>query len=62
MPVVIVKLAAGRSTEIKEQLAKDISAAVVKNLELPNASNVWVLLEDLSRDDIMIGGELLSKK
>ena len=62
MPVVIVKLAAGRSKEIKEKLAKEISDAVVKNLELPNANNVWVLLEDLSRDDIMIGGELLSSK
>ena len=62
MPVVIVKLAAGRSKEVKEKLAKDISAAVVTDLGLPNADHVWVLLEDLSRDDIMIGGELLSSK
>ncbi len=61
MPIVIVKMAAGRTQDQKEAMARDITDAVVKNLALPNADHVWVLCEELARDDIIIAGTPLSK-
>jgi 4-oxalocrotonate tautomerase len=59
MPEVVVYLLEGRSVEHKRGLVKDVTAALVKNLGVPQES-VTVSLVETARTDKGKGGVLFS--
>jgi 4-oxalocrotonate tautomerase len=61
MPLVIVKMLEGRSVEQKRLLARDITAAVVKNAGTTE-NQVDVIIEDYPRENWAKGGVLYSDK
>jgi 4-oxalocrotonate tautomerase len=58
MPVVSIKIVEGRTVEQKRGMAKDVTAAIVKNLGCP-ASAVHINITDLKRENFADGGILL---
>jgi 4-oxalocrotonate tautomerase len=60
MPFVIVEMWEGRSQEQKKQLAKDITAAFVKN-SIP-AEAVQIILKDNPKNCWAQGGNMASDK
>ena len=60
MPVVTITLAKGRSYEQKKQLTDEI-AVTVKNVLGVQIERVTILVHELERENISIGGSLLSE-
>jgi len=58
MPIVSIKIVEGRSVEQKRGLAKDVTAAIVKNIGCP-AEAVHIQIIDLKRENFADGGKLL---
>ena len=50
MPFVTVKLVAGRSPEVKAEMAKRIVAAVAETAKVDPGA-VWLVFEDVARED-----------
>jgi 4-oxalocrotonate tautomerase len=61
MPEVVVYILEGRSLEQKRGLVKDITAAVVKNFDVP-ADAVLVQIVESSKDNKAKGGVLFSER
>jgi 4-oxalocrotonate tautomerase len=61
MPVVTITLAKGRSYEQKKQLTDEIAVTVKNVLGVP-IERVTILVHELERENISIGGSLLSEQ
>ena len=61
MPLVTVKVLEGKTVEQKRALVKEVTAAVVKNFEVPESA-VTVDIVDLKRENIAIGGTLFTDR
>ncbi|MBN1824018.1 MAG: 2-hydroxymuconate tautomerase family protein [Endomicrobiales bacterium] len=59
MPIVRVEIWEGRNRELKKNLSKDITQAMVKHLGCPEKA-VSVVITDVPKDNWAIGGELAS--
>jgi len=57
MPIVTIKIAKGRSREIKRKLVASVTAAITDSLEM-DSSYVTVLIEELERENWATGGKL----
>ena len=57
MPLVTIKIIEGRTVEQKRGMAKDVTAAIVKNIGCP-ASAVQIDIVDLKKENIAGGGKL----
>ena len=57
MPIVTIKIAKGRSLEIKRKLVESVTEAISTSLEM-DSSYVTVLIEELERENWATGGEL----
>lgn len=57
MPIVHVELVEGRTAEQKAGLMKDITDAVMKNVNVP-AERVHVIINDMKKSDYAVGGKL----
>jgi phenylpyruvate tautomerase PptA (4-oxalocrotonate tautomerase family) len=61
LPFVTVKLVAGRSPEVKREMAKRIVTAVAETAKVDPAA-VWLVFEDVAKEDWQDGVSLnLSK-
>ncbi len=60
MPVVIIKMAEGRSSEQKKQIVHDITGVLVKRLEVP-PEIVTIFVEEFPKENIGKSGILLSE-
>jgi 4-oxalocrotonate tautomerase len=60
MPTVRVEIFAGRSPELKKALASEITDAVVKHIGCP-VQAVMVIIEDVPKENWMIGGKPCSE-
>jgi 4-oxalocrotonate tautomerase len=59
MPVVNIKIVKGRTVEQKRNLARAVTDAVVRTIDVkPDA--VWVLIEEYEKENWAAGGELFS--
>ncbi len=61
MPIVRVSMAEGRSKDQKAALARDITEALVRNCG-GHAEHVYVLFEDVDKDDWLVGGETITDR
>jgi 4-oxalocrotonate tautomerase len=61
MPLIIVKMLSGRTTEQKRQLAQEITEVVSRVAGAP-ADQVDVIIEEHERDGWATGGVLYSEK
>jgi 4-oxalocrotonate tautomerase len=61
MPVVEVKMLAGRNKEQKTRLVQEITRAMVETLGV-TADGVHVILQDVPREDWARGGVLFSDR
>jgi len=61
MPVVTITLAKGRSYEQKKQLTDEIAVTVKNVLGVP-IERVTILVHELEKENISIGGTLLSEQ
>jgi len=61
MPLVKIELIEGRSSETREILIKKVTDAVAETLEIP-VNKVWVVIEEVKKDNWGVGGVPLSKK
>jgi len=61
MPVVSVKMIKGRSVEQKRKMAKAITDALVSTVDV-KPEWVWVLIEELDKENWAFAGELYSDK
>lgn len=61
MPFVTVKMIEGRNAEIKRNVCESVAIAVSKELNLPK-QNVIVLIEEMSKENYYINGELFADK
>ncbi|HEY0294113.1 MAG TPA: 2-hydroxymuconate tautomerase [Bordetella sp.] len=61
MPYVRVEMVEGRSDEQKAKLAQAITAAMVEHAGAP-ADSVFVVLEDVKKNNWAIGGTLISQR
>lgn len=61
MPIVRVEMFAGRSKEEKAKLSQAVTDAVVESTGASPAA-VWVVIEDVKKDNWAFGGELASDK
>ena len=61
MPVVNVKIVKGRTVEQKRNLAKAVTDAVARTIDVkPDA--VWVLIEEYEKENWAEGGQLYSDR
>jgi 4-oxalocrotonate tautomerase len=61
MPLVIVKMLVGRTTEQKRQLAQEVTEVVARVSGAP-VDKVDVIIEDYPRENWASGGKLYSDK
>lgn len=61
MPIVRVEMLAGRPVEVKRELAKKLTEETARILG-QKPENIFVILEDVSKENWGVGGELLSDK
>ena len=61
MPIVRVSLAEGRDKEQKAALAREITDSVVRHCG-GDAAHVYVLFEDISADEWLVGGETITER
>ena len=59
MPLVTIKVIEGRTVEQKRGLAKDVTAAIAKNVGCPPEA-VMIDIVDLKPDNVSQGGKLFS--
>ena len=57
MPLVTIKILEGRTVEQKRGMARDVTAAIVKNIGCP-ATAVQIDILDLKKENISAGGVL----
>jgi len=57
MPIIRVEMFAGRSREEKRKLSKALTDAMVQSTGA-NPDAVWVVLNDVEKEDWAFGGEL----
>ncbi len=60
MPVVKVSMLEGRTPEVKQKIAKDITDSLVRNLG-NKPHHIYVVFEDVPATDWAAGGVLLSE-
>ncbi len=60
MPIVRIELLEGRSIEQKEAMVKAITEVIVKIAKV-SKEHVWVIIEDIKKDNWSVGGKLFSK-
>lgn len=61
MPVVILKMAKGRTLDQKREVVRQFTETLVRTLDVP-PDMVTVLVEELDRENIGKAGVLLSEK
>lgn len=61
MPIVSIKIAKGRTVEMKRQLVQSVTQAVASSLNL-KPELISVLIEEFERENWATGGELHSDK
>jgi len=61
MPTVHIEIVEGRTVEQKRGLLKDVTEALVKNIQC-NPAGVRIVITDLKRENTGDGGVLLSDK
>ena len=61
MPIVHISLIEGRTKEIKEDLIKKVTDAIVDALQVPS-DRVRIVLHDVPKENIGVAGVPLSKK
>jgi 4-oxalocrotonate tautomerase len=61
MPIVRVEMWAGRTTEQKEKIIKNVTEAMCESVGCPKEA-VWVVIEDVPKENWGISGEQCSKK
>ena len=59
MPLVTIKIIEGRTVEQKRGMAKDVTEAISKNLDVP-PENIMIDIVDLKPENIAQGGKLFS--
>ena len=59
MPLVTIKIIEGRTVEQKRVMARDVTAAIVKNIRCsPEAVHIDII--DMKKENLAQGGELLA--
>jgi 4-oxalocrotonate tautomerase len=61
MPIVRVEMWAGRTTEQKEKIIKNVTEAMCESVGCPKEA-VWVVIEDVPKENWGMNGEQCSKK
>ncbi|MCQ8893091.1 MAG: 2-hydroxymuconate tautomerase family protein [Methanolinea sp.] len=61
MPVVTITMAKGRNYEQKKQVTEEIAETIVRVLGVPR-ERVTILIHELERENIAIGGVLVSEQ
>lgn len=61
MPIIRVTIAAGRTQEQKRAAAEGITATLVETCGA-HAEHVYVLFEEIERDEWMVGGETITMR
>ena len=61
MPIVNIKMMAGRTTETKRLLADKVTQAVAESLNIDKA-NVWLSIEEMQPEHFAQGGVLIADK
>jgi 4-oxalocrotonate tautomerase len=60
MPFVNIRILEGHSQQRKDEMASRISVAISEVAEIPR-ENIWVVFEDVSRDDWFVGGDSVTR-
>ena len=60
MPIVRIDMLEGRTIEQKEAIVEAVTDVIVKIAEV-SREHVWVLIEDVKKDNWSVGGKLFSK-
>jgi len=60
MPFVHIRILEGHSQQRKDEMAMRISVAISEVAEIPR-ENIWVVFEDVSRDDWFVGGDSVTR-
>lgn len=60
MPLVTIRLLEGRTLRDKEALAEEITRAVMKAAKV-DRDHVWVIIEEIKRENWAVGGALFSR-
>jgi 4-oxalocrotonate tautomerase len=60
MPIVRIDMIEGRTTEQKEAMVEAITDVIVKIAKV-SREHVWVIIEDVKKDNWSVGGKLFSK-
>ena len=61
MPIVRVSIAAGRSSEKKQAMAKEITETVARHCDV-HPEHVYVLFDDVDPDDWTVGGDTITER
>ena len=61
MPIIRVEILEGRSVEKKRELVETLSKETARVIGCPESS-IYVVIEDVSKQNWGVGGELLSDK
>ena len=61
MPIVRVTMAAGRTSEQKKAAAVEITQTIARCCNA-HADHVYVVFEDVDRDDWTVGGETITER
>ena len=61
MPIVNIKLLAGRNTEKKRLLAEKVTEAIAESLQV-DKKNVWISIEDLPHENFAQAGVLAADR
>ena len=61
MPIVNIKMMAGRTPETKRLLADKVTQAVAESLNIDKA-NVWLSIEDMQPENFAQAGVLIADK
>ena len=56
MPIIRVEMLAGRSQEIKQKIAKEMTDVLVRNLG-SDPAHIYVMFADVARSDWAVGGK-----
>ena len=61
MPIVRITLAEGRNREAKTAMAREITDSVARHAGV-DSSHIYVLFEDVSADDWLVGGQTITER
>lgn len=59
MPIVRIEMLAGRSAELKQQLAAELTALVARRCG-SDPAHVWVIFEDVQHHDWAVAGRVFA--